>query len=96
MDVAQLGADVLKELEARGWKIQRSSSSEPLLPAEVSRRYPRIPVELIDSFKSVALVSHPPSNHVEPPPPIRRGSDPLATPGLEENKRKPGLSISQW
>ena len=47
MDMIQLGADVLKELEARGWKIERSTSREPLLPAEISRRYPRIPGELI-------------------------------------------------
>ena len=53
MDATQLGADVLKELEGRGWKIQRSASREPLLPVEISRRYPRIPDELIDFLQSI-------------------------------------------
>jgi hypothetical protein len=33
--------------QQRGWRIERSSSREPLLPVEVGRRYPRLPVELI-------------------------------------------------
>lgn len=47
MELAQLEAQVLEALEGRGWKVPRGTSREPLLPPEVSKRYPRIPAELI-------------------------------------------------
>lgn len=53
MDVTQLGAAVLTELEGRGWKIERSTSRETLLPAAISRRYPRIPGELMNFLQSI-------------------------------------------
>lgn len=53
MDVIQLGANLLESLEGRGWKIQRSTSREQLLPPEVSRRYPRVPAELIAFLESL-------------------------------------------
>lgn len=33
-------------LQERGWRIERSSSREPLLPPPLLRRYPRLPIEL--------------------------------------------------
>ena len=53
MDLAQLEAQFLEALEARGWKVQRSTSREPLLPPEVSRRYPRVPAELVAFLESL-------------------------------------------
>jgi len=47
MDLAQLEADVLRELTGRGWTIQPGISREPLLPPEVGRRYQRVPAELL-------------------------------------------------
>jgi hypothetical protein len=47
VELAQLEAQVLEALEGRGWKVQRGTSREPLLPPEISGRYPRIPAELV-------------------------------------------------
>jgi hypothetical protein len=49
----QLGADLITALEARGWTFARSTSREPLLPPEVSRRYPRVAAELIAFLESL-------------------------------------------
>ena len=46
MDEAQLGADLLRALQARGWRTQYITSREPLLAPDVQQRYPRVPVEL--------------------------------------------------
>jgi hypothetical protein len=47
MDLAQLEADLLRELERKGWSIQHGTSREPLLPPAVSQRYTRLPTELV-------------------------------------------------
>jgi len=46
MDTAQLGTDLLAALQERGWSVQRSAATEPLLPPPVRARYPRLPAEL--------------------------------------------------
>lgn len=53
MVLAQLEAELLKALESRGWKVQRSASREPLLPPEVRQRYPRVPAELVAFLESL-------------------------------------------
>jgi hypothetical protein len=53
MELTELSAAVLKELEGRGWKIERSTSREPLLPAAIGARYPRIPGELLSFLQSI-------------------------------------------
>ena len=53
MDLAQLGAQVLEALKGRGWNVQPSTTREPLLPPAVSRRYPRVPAELIAFLESL-------------------------------------------
>jgi hypothetical protein len=47
MDLAQLEADLLRELERKGWIIQPGTSREPLLPPAVSQRYKRLPSDLV-------------------------------------------------
>lgn len=53
MDLIQLGADLLKVLRDKGWDVQLSDSREPLFPADVRRRYPRVPVELTDFLERI-------------------------------------------
>jgi hypothetical protein len=53
MDVIQLGEDVLKALQDKGWDVQLSDSREPLLPPDLRRRYPRLPVELTDFLERI-------------------------------------------
>jgi hypothetical protein len=53
MDTTRLGAELLAVLEERGWRIQRSASSEPLLPPLVRRRYPRVPAELTGFLEAI-------------------------------------------
>ena len=48
MDLIQIGSDLLTALRDKGWNIQLSDSREPLLPPDLQRRYPRVPVELTD------------------------------------------------
>jgi hypothetical protein len=53
MDTTRLSAELLAVLEKRGWRIQRSASSEPLLPPLVHRRYPRVPAELTGFLEAI-------------------------------------------
>jgi SMI1/KNR4 family protein SUKH-1 len=53
MQESQVGVDLLSALQARGWSIQRSDSSESLLPAELRERYPRLPSELIEFLQAM-------------------------------------------
>jgi hypothetical protein len=53
MDEVQLGADLLRVLQGRGWRIEYSTSREPLLPSDVQQRYPRVPVELIGFLQTM-------------------------------------------
>ena len=46
MGEARPGAELLGVLQARGWKIQHSTSQEPLLPPDLQRRYPLVPPEV--------------------------------------------------
>ena len=50
---SQPGADLLTALEAKGWSIQRSDSSGPLVPPELSGRYPRLPAELVEFLQAM-------------------------------------------
>src|SRR5690242_3674984 len=53
MEETQIGAGLLRLLQARGWSIQRSSSQEPLLPLQLQQRYPQLPVELTGFLQSL-------------------------------------------
>lgn len=53
MAADQLGADLIATLEARGWTFKRSTSREPLLSPDMSRRYPRVPVALTAFLESL-------------------------------------------
>ena len=57
MEVTQLGADLLEALRGKSWHIEPGASADSLLPADLQRRYPRAPAEVIaflQSFDSVA------------------------------------------
>jgi hypothetical protein len=53
MDTAKLGADLLATLHEKGWSIQRTAASEPLLPPDVQARYPRLPMELTSFLAAI-------------------------------------------
>ena len=53
MDLIQVGSDLLTALRDKGWNIQLSDSREPLLPPDLQRRYPRLPVELTDFLEQI-------------------------------------------
>jgi hypothetical protein len=53
MDATQPGADFLAALRQRGWTIQSAASRDPLLPADLRQRYPRLPAEVTDFLESI-------------------------------------------
>ena len=53
MHESQLGADLLNALDTRGWSIQRSDSSEFLLPPDLRERYPQLPAEVIEFLQAM-------------------------------------------
>jgi len=53
MELIQVGSDLLTALRDKGWKMQLSDSREPLLPPDLQRRYPRVPVELTDFLERI-------------------------------------------
>ena len=52
MEVTQLGADLLEALRGKSWHIEPGASADSLLPADLQRRYPRVPAEVIAFLES--------------------------------------------
>ena len=53
MSLIQVGDELLQALKDKGWNVETSDSSEPLLPADLQRRYPRLPAELTDFLERI-------------------------------------------